>query len=503
MDGIKAVLNNLIGLTYIVVASVMVAVCLLRPQHNLIPLQLFIGIAFAIVFFTVLYRVLSLCLQKSGSVFSDRLFVLLAVLWGVVLICAGVFCRNSTVSFLDYEICYRAATEFAQNMPLSEAAYFSVNPHNWKCVLVLAFAMKAGYAIGLDDPYYLLLILNVILIESTLFSCRYLLKTFFDDTRTSFMLIVMFGSCLPLYALSQSFYTDSLSFGYSVIGISLLHYAFVRLDKKPVKAACLMLSGILMCFGYTMKVTSFICVIAFLICFMLKSDNVKLCKKHIYSFALVALGFVFIWTLLEKASMNYEWYRVKDKYSEPTISYIALGMKADGTYYGNREFRIALDEITDSAEKAEFTKTYILENISEFWNADHIIAKMRANYASGNLGAEDFAKYPYSGDNVLSRLFNYDRDLYWYGCKYDMIWLFQIYFVTIIGAALSLFKKIKTADLLMRAYELTFLGYFVFLFFWEANNRQLFNMIPMLIIGYVISLEYIYKLWKRSDVSAK
>ncbi len=492
MKRLRTGINYIIGLVYIIVVLLIMAVCLLKPQHNLISRQLLIGIILVFFFFLMLYLLLSFMFRKKGNGFCDAVFTVLSILWGIVLICIGVLCRNSTVSFWDYEICYRSALEFARNISLSDAFYFSVNPHNWKCVLVLAFVMKIGYAMGLEDPYYLLLVLNIILIEAALFSSKYILKAFFPyKPGMSLMLIVMFGSCLPLYALSQSFYTDSLSFGFSVIGISLFHYAFIHVGNKYLKSAFLVLSGILVGFGFTMKVTSFICGIAFFLCLLLRIDNKNSNVKYLCAFIRATFGFILICVLLEVISMNYEWYRDKDKFSEPTISYVAMGMKNDGTYYGNRDFRIALDEITDSNEKAEFTKAYICENINELWSIDHILAKMRANYASGNLGAEDFARYSYGDENVLSRLFNYDGDLYWYGCKYDMIWLFQIYLVTAIGATLSFLKKNRSSTVLMGVYELTFLGYFLFLFIWEANNRQLFNMLPMLIIGYVLSLELI------------
>lgn len=195
---------------------------------------------------------------------------------------------------------------------------------------------------------------------------------------------------------------------------------------------------------------------------------------------------------MEAASLKCSWYRDKVLYSEPVMAYVAMGLRNDGTYYENREFRIALDEITYSEDKAAFTGEYIRDNISGLWDADHIAAKLRANYASGNLGAGDFARYSYGEDNLLNRMFNYDGDLYWYACKYNMIMMFQIYLLMALGAFVALLRSFRhrTSEgaVLLSVAELTFIGYFVFLFFWEANNRQLFNMLPVLITGYVMIL---------------
>ena len=491
MNKVFSCINRIIGIGFIVIASMIMCISLSNPQHNLIPKQIVFGVPAAACLFAIIYACLILLEKKVKFLRSDAVFIVLAVLLGIVLFVVGIVCRNSPVSFLDYEICYRSAFEYATSGTITDGMYFSQNPHNWKCVMVLSWIMKAGFSLGMKDPYYLLLIVNIIIIEGAFFSCRYLLDVFFPGKKVNgIMLLIGFGSCLPLYAYAQTFYTDSASFGFSIIGMALFHRAY----KKGIKASSILgyfFAGLFIGMGVEMKITSIVCVIAMVMTVVLNGSPRGNFRKVLTSVLVSLIGLFLLAVSLEKLSLKNEWYRDKELYSQPVLSYIAMGLKSDGTFYGNREFRIALDDILYTEDKEVFVKEYLRENAGELWNPEHISAKIRANYASGNLGAEDFARYSYSSDNILNRMFNYNLDLYWYACKYNIIWQFQLYLIMVIGGVVAVLKGKDRSEPGMLFAELTIIGYFVFLFFWEANNRQLFNMLPVMIIGYVVSLNLI------------
>ena len=467
-----------------------------HPMHNLIPSQMVIGILVSVCVAVGLYFLLDLIGKKIPFIYSYLFFIILSVLWGIALYAIGVVCRSSTVSFFDYEVCYRAALEYARSGSISDVDYFMYNPHNWKSTLVLSGLLKTGMRIGFSDPYYFLLAVNVILLLAAMLSCRYIVAAAGPERKVSTLFVFpLFASFLPVYAYVQSFYSDGASFCFPICGIALFYFSY-RLRTK-FKYVLLFLSGMIMGFGYLMKVTALICIIAVIICLAVYSGILPL-KKMIPAIIAAVAGFIAVVLLMEAACMKSSWYREKDIYSTTAITYIAMGLKNDGTYYENREFRDSINAMTYTSEKDESSKEYIKENLDSFFDPDHIVAKTRANYASGNLGAEDFARYAYGEDTVLNRIFNNYGDLYWYGCKYNMIWLFQIWLAAIIAAVINLFSKDKKYDLAMSVFELTFLGYFIFLFFWEANNRQLYNMMPVAFAGYVLSLSVICDLVKKA-----
>lgn len=493
MKKIALKVNRIIGIGFISIIVGMMLVCLSKPQHNLIPYQITVDtLIMACLFFTI-YVVFYQLEKKAKFLFSDPAFAIIAVFFGIILFFVGITCRNSPVSFMDYEICYRSAIEYATSGIITDGMYFSLNPHNWKCVMVLSGIMKIGYSIGMEDPYYLLLIFNIFLIEAALFSCKYLVYNLFPGRNVNgLMLLLVFGSCLPLYAYAQAFYTDSASFSFSITGISLFHRGYMNSNSKKFSIISYFFAGLLIGIGASMKITGIICVIAVLLACLLSIKNSSSLKKLLIAMTMVFVGVCLLGLSLERLSMKCEWYRDKELFSHPILAYVAMGLKNDGTYYENREFRSNLEDIRYTVDKDEFVKEYITENISDFWNIEHIISKIRANYASGNLGAEDFARYSYGEDNVLNSMFNWYGNLYWYACKYNMSWIFQIYLILTIGGIIALLKGNEKPLFGISVVELTFLGYFIFLFFWEANNRQLFNMLPILLTGYVISLNLIY-----------
>lgn len=502
MKRFPQIINRIIGIVFLCMVLTVMIVSLSKPQHNLIPSQTAVLVVVAACSFVGVYAFLAFISKKFEVLYSDKVFVSLALIWGAVLLLSGIFCRNSSVSFYDYEICYRSAYEYATGGTVTDGMYFSVYPHNWKCVLVLSLIMKAGMGIGFKDPYYFLLMVNVVLLEGMLFSCKYFLNAFTGKKNPgALMLLVIFGINLPVYAYAQTFYTDGASMPFAVMGMAVFHKAFSGKSSKWLKAGLYVLSGILISACETMKITGIICVIAAVMVYVFSGKVKESFKKVLSGVLFAAAGLCLFSFVMESASQKCSWYRDKELYADPMTAWVGMGLTADGTYYENREFRIALDEAEYLADKDAFAKEYIRENISGLWNGEHIVAKMRVNFASGNLGAGDFARYSYGEDNLLNRMFNYDGDLYWYACKYNMIMMFQIYLVMAVGGLVALIRSFRCGKeeasdgwgvdggrWLLSVTELTFIGYFVFLFFWEANNRQLFNMLPVLMVGYVVTL---------------
>lgn len=64
----------------------------------------------------------------------------------------------------------------------------------------------------------------------------------------------------------------------------------------------------------------------------------------------------------------------------------------------------------------------------------------------------------------------------------------SLYLISLIAAIVGVIKKTETNRLLVVGY-LAFVGMFLFLMIWEANNRQLFNQIPTMILTTTLSIE--------------
>lgn len=503
---IKAIFGVMTDVLFILITLVILILSFLKPSHNQLPSQIIPLTLVAGVLMLIFFAFLRFLCGKFPFLTTTKCFVILSILYGILLIIVSVTNRNSPASFYDYNVCYRSAHEYATTGSVTDPMYFSMNPHNWKCTLILSWLMKAAYALGMSDPFAFILIANLVIIFSALYSGRYLLSAFFpEEKHLALMLLVCFATCLPIYAYVQAFYSDGASFGGAVTGMALAHYAFTKVKRKPLKVSVLFAAGAVFAFGALMKITSLIAVIAMIICYLFihdRSDRMtdersarsSSLKTGLISVCIIIIGFITIYTISESVCNRDYWYADGKIYNGPAISYIAMGLKGDGTYIENSDFRNTLDGLIYSEAKKEYSLEYIRENASYFVDPDHLTGKIRANYASGGLGAWDFAYYGYEGDTLLSRIFNPYGDLYWNGSKYCMIWQLQIYAVMLIGCIINLLdRKGKNNSALLRITELTFIGYFLFLLIWEANNRQLYNMLPVLLVGYVISLKRVHK----------
>ncbi|MCR4587813.1 MAG: hypothetical protein K5682_05340 [Lachnospiraceae bacterium] len=445
---------------------------------------------------TILFVVCKFLQKKLSSGQTTGIFVTLSILWGILILLAGIFCRNNPQSFYDYGICYDAAYEFATTGSLSNASYFAFHPHNWKCVYVLSVIFQIGMKVGFSDPYYFLILVRLVLMEGTLYSCRYLLRKEDEEkpSDTGLFLICTVMLCLPIYAYGQAFYTDSISACVPMIGFALIRYAYGDVRKKWVKYLLYFAGGMVIGFGCIMKITAAIPVIAIAFYLVIFRSRKNAIKEAGVPVILVTFGILVMYLGSELVCSSHSWYQEGKNAGEPAISFVALGLKGDGSYIENQEFKNALAAQGSRDAMEEFSIAYIHENAGNFLDLDHVRRKMQTNYASGNLGASDFANYPYEGENnLLNELFYSYGTLYWYGCKYCLIYQFQLYLVMLLGGIVYLYDiyRKKKPDPWMVIAPLSFIGCFVFLFFWEANNRQLYNQMPVLILGYVVSMGYI------------
>jgi hypothetical protein len=65
----------------------------------------------------------------------------------------------------------------------------------------------------------------------------------------------------------------------------------------------------------------------------------------------------------------------------------------------------------------------------------------------------------------------------------------------LIGMILSLRNIIRDQEppVMLMICQLGFIGIVVFLMFWEASGRQMYNQMPGILLGSVLSIEYFWK----------
>ena len=73
--------------------------------------------------------------------------------------------------------------------------------------------------------------------------------------------------------------------------------------------------------------------------------------------------------------------------------------------------------------------------------------------------------------------------------------IWSMYVLLLIGMILSLRNIIRDQEppVMLMICQLGFIGIVVFLMFWEASGRQMYNQMPGILLGSVLSIEYFWK----------
>lgn len=141
-------------------------------------------------------------------------------------------------------------------------------------------------------------------------------------------------------------------------------------------------------------------------------------------------------------------------------------------------------------EKTKYALQYIQENYRNFWDITHLVGKTRFNFASGTFGAANYTYYAINEHNLLYELFSPWGKYYWRASQLCFCFTFSIYTVYFLGAMATLRHLIKWRELpVVKAIaDLSLLGIILFLMVWEANNRQLYNQLPVIILGALLNM---------------
>ena len=482
---------------------IITGICLAKPQHNLVPARM--------VVFTLVWMI-ALCFGRWVIVrFGDWvkrekkekllniLLVLFFAVWAVLLFITGYNARR--YPHTDYENVYKAADALARNAEVDNWAYFSRCTNNRFPMLFLSGLLYIGYKLGFSDAYYFVLAYQVIHIVITAICLYYLAggnRTEKSPANALTVLMLMF-LFTPIWGNIAFFYTDQLSFGYSIIAYTLIYMAMHGNYGKYAKLFMGIASGILWATAFQIKVTSIISLIAVTIILFIR----KKYRKNLKYVLVFGIAFALVIAAGEMRVRALPCEENVERDSDPVLYWVALGLNGDGSYAANQDFAMQCAFAENKAAREKLVEQKLTEEWRQFFNGEHIVAKIRCNFASGDVGASGYMTYPYKNNNIVHELISWDGAYFWkYACL-STSYLFAIFLLMAIGAFYGAFGK-KMNFTVMSAYVTTF-GIMLFLMLWEAQNKQLFNQTGWILLAAAYGLQAIkmpdkYFMKKRSIV---
>ena len=174
----------------------------------------------------------------------------------------------------------------------------------------------------------------------------------------------------------------------------------------------------------------------------------------------------------------------------PVIHWIALGSHGHGDWTDNSDYGYQLLGAPSMEAKKEIAYSYIAQNRDEMFSIHHIVEKARHNFASGFMGLSTYIYEPDSPAYPFLSAYGV------YG-GYTMMIVTGMYYLllllNIIGSVISIIRrKLNCYNILGLFARISLFGLFLFLMFWEANNRQLYNHIPILVITGMTTISHLF-----------
>lgn len=469
------------------------------PQNNLIPAKMFlytliwVSILCAAGFFLssleALFKRKGVNLEKISRV----ALMIYVVIYGIMLYIVSLVLRSEPVT--DYGSVYNTALCLASGQPVQEWEYFSTWGNNVGTLTILSFCMRLGVGLGFSDPYYFVLFLNVIYVAATLLSVFYLAGrtnagSISNEKRIArqWLALCIFTLWTPVWANTNGFYSDQLSFGGGVIAAALLLMAG-RLNgwRKGLLAAA---AGMIWGTAIAAKSTAAVGWIAVLIAVTCCRQWKQWWKRLLLS------GTAMLLTIAAFSLIGAQYPSKADesRLKAPLEYWFALGLLGDGTYGDNMDFIQEFFSRQNAEEKKEYCRQVIRENRSNFFEREHLVRKTSVIFGTGEIAPINLS-YPYK-ESVLWHFFYWTGDYYWkYACLATSFF-FAVLFLMLVGTFLRTLKKREESWLVFACY-LTVFGMFLFLMLWEAQNKQFYNLIPWMTLAVVSGLDFI----KPADLS--
>ena len=462
------------------------------PQSNLIPARMFLYMLVWVIILCGIRAMLSflerVLVEKGWSPerFSRMMLIVYVGFYGIALYMVSLILRSDPIT--DYGYLYRTAYQLAKGQAVEDWNYFSMWTNNLGSLTILTFCMRLGVLLGFSDPYYFVLGLNVLQVVFILVSLYYLAGKI-GEKRISrqWFTVVVFTLWMPVWACTNSFYSDQLSFGGSITAVALGLYAcdLQRCGARKLKTmALILLAGGIWGISIMAKATSAVAVVAMAIALLLAWKKGKpYWKNALLFFLVIALTVGTLSAVSGRYPSKEDEYRLK----MPIEYWIAMGLVGNGTYSDNEYLVQQCFSSENINERQAFCRTVIRENLSNLFQIRHMTDKSAVIFASGDISPTSHI-YPYQ-ESLLWHWVYWEGDYYW---KYACLTTAFFYAVLLFMLAGTLCRTVSARDEesnLVFAIYLTVFGLFVFLMLWEAQNKQLYNHIPWMTLAAVCGLE--------------
>lgn len=485
----------------VIILFVTVVLTSVYPANNLINIPLIITCVIGLGIITGMFFLYNKIYSRIAKIEPYLYWGLLVALGIALFVVSRTRTDVSAISNTDYVIISYSAGEYADGRYLEAGSfyerYFSYYTNNIRPMILMSWFFRVADFFHISR-FYFLLGYSCLVVVATAWAIGYLV-TDCNNKQLRLPALLMFGLFLPLWCFTSAYYTDTMSMGLCTIAIALTKMSILQKNNKRLVTICLsMLTAGLICFSMIWKITAVIPIIACILAFF-SFENII---KHIKKIILIFISFVLIYASLWIVFQQYDIVKITQNTGDPIISWVAIGMNGNGSWVDSHEYVMELHNLNYTEDKIEFTQQYIMDNVDLFWNPSHLRSKLLFLFADGNLNSSTYTTSADDG-SWMWKVYNPYGDYFWRASQYSFVYIEIMYIFMLIGAIISMINvyRGKSVDRLTFSTFLSFAGIFVFLMVWEANSRQLYNQIPMLLLGEMLSIKMIVDFFMKKKKS--
>ena len=420
-------------------------------------------------------RILEKNYKKILFIFSAAMFTL-EMLFALAL-------RHGT--WYDVGALHQGAAEWAETGTFAGFyEYYGYFPNNLGGMTFLYVFFKASSLAGFTDYYAVASLVACVMLVSMMavvsLTCKRL-----AGANSAVLSLAVFALSAQFWVLGGAVYTDTLSMLFPVL---IFYLYLLSREKSGWKRLCLyLLMGLAAGVGSLNKITVLIMAVAVLIDAGLRLEWKELLKLAVCTLGVAAVMSMALSAYLYSAHLSRE---EAERSNTPLLHWVMMGLKGDGRYNGEDYAftRSLAPEERGAALREEISCRIRVRGVTGM--LDLFSQKSAIDFGDGTYGAHDFLGIKPERPSRLHDFVLKDGRFYWLYSGYTTALHITLMLFMLIGAyrfAAGGAREQGRGAPLLPLYMAVF-GVWLFLMFWETNQRYFSNFAPVIIACGVLGI---------------
>ncbi|WP_392887989.1 hypothetical protein [Eubacterium limosum] len=505
------VIEKTIKILFYIIFIYIAIVTLFWNKHDFVQYNCLITVVVSIITFCFL------CFFYSGILNSGRFLrrgimiptVCLIIIFIQIIIAHSLY---SQIGW-DPKAIYELARNYIYDPNSFSYTVFVIYPNNTLLFIAFTIFFKVLNFLNIQNTLFPLVLLNILMIDITIFITFYLSKKVIGN-KLEYVTLIFAGLLILFSPWITVYYSDTLGMFFPIF-IIFLYFKINHTMKNGKKYLFSSLLGLVALFGFLVKPTCIIVLIA------ISLVEIITRKKNWLNFFICTLlccsifvGINIVYKMVVEYSFG-EYYTEEEveRLSTPLTHFLMMGMQRQdfddrgsiyGAYFGED---VALTQKQPTQQKKVETNFEVIKiRLKKFGVLGYIkflMDKTNWMFSDGTFyyGGEGaiFAEPPVTTDTLVSNFFQSFmlRKSKFYNIYANILEGFWMMILILIAIPFGDKAKISDKNKIILVMKTTIIGLLLFLLLFEGRSRYLINHLPIFFLLATISFEGCFNILKN------